>query len=73
MNNGFRNFYNPPMPSDHVLFRNTILHKNDIINLIRLLIDLELNLLSENELKKIVFDLSATLQHMFKNISAVTV
>ena len=54
IDNGFKNYYNPPVPKDHVLFRDFIINKNDIIGLIKILVSLNMSIMSSNELNKVI-------------------
>jgi hypothetical protein len=69
LTNGFRNYYNPRVPADHVLFRNNVIHKNDIVGLLKLLQNLDIGSMSELELKKVTYDLINTVCQLTKGKS----
>lgn len=71
--NGFQNFYNPNIPHDHVLFKQYILHKNDVAGLVKLLSGLNLPEMTNSEMKKIMYDLSKTVYKMTQNKSITLV
>jgi len=68
--NGFKNYYNPTIPSDCVLFRNNIIHKCNIVGLIKILVDLDLNKMTDNELKLVIYELSNIIHQITKNKNA---
>ena len=56
-------FYNPPIPKDHVLFGDCVIHKNNIVSLIKLLVDMKI---SSSQLK-VIHDLSMTIYQIVKD------
>jgi len=67
IDNGFKNFFNPPIPIDYILFGEYIIHKDNILGLMKLLVGMKLSKMDLPQLIKIIYDLSFTVYQIIKD------